>query len=180
MRARFAAWLIALTSLAPAALGAQAAGYRSPSSDAALPAFRAAPEAAAALRTLWAASVAQGQERVACIGGDRSGDGRNLITRVRPLQVKRADSLGAVAAGSIEHCGPPDWFGTVHTHIAFAGDRRPFSNFSASDREVVFQWWRRWQSDGTFCVLYSDTAAHCEMDGVAAPRWRRDQREMVY
>jgi hypothetical protein len=159
---------------------AQAAVHRSSSADDAVPAFRTTPAAAAAFRALWAASVAAGQERVACIGGQRGGDGRSLITHVQPVDVEAADSFGAVAAGSIERCGQPDSFGTVHTHIALTGGQRPFANFSANDREVVFRWWRRWQADGTFCVLYSDHAAHCEMDGVAAPRWRREQMETDY
>jgi hypothetical protein len=31
-----------------------------------------------------------------------------------------------------------------------------------------------------FCVLYRDRAVHCELDGVAPPRWRREQMEMTY
>jgi hypothetical protein len=26
-------------------------------------------------------------------------------------------------------------------------------------------WWRRWNAEGMFCVLYSPTDAYCEIDG---------------
>ncbi len=31
-------------------------------------------------------------------------------------------------------------------------------------------WWRRWQVNGMFCVLYSDTDAFCEMLGRGRPQ----------
>ena len=142
-------------------------------------AFVATPVVVAAFHQLWTSSLAAGAERVACIGGERDADGRSLITRIQPVPVEHADSLGAAASVSIQQCAPPEWFGTVHTHIA-RSETGPFAGFSASDREVIFQWWKRWQTDGTFCVLYGEGAGHCEMDGVAAPRWRRDQMILRY
>jgi hypothetical protein len=171
---RFRQLLIVLVCAAPrSAARAQAP---SPSGFAA---FVATPVVAAAFRQLWLSSLAVREERVACIGGERDADGRSLITRIRPVSVEHADSLGAAAAASVDQCAPPEWFGTVHTHIA-RSQTGPFAGFSASDREVIFQWWKRWQTDATFCVLYSDGVGHCEMDGVAAPRWRRDQMILRY
>jgi len=159
---RFRQLLIILVCAAPrSAARAQAP---SPSGFAA---FVATPVVAAAFRQLWLSSLAVREERVAC------------ITRIRPVSVEHADSLGAAAAASVDQCAPPEWFGTVHTHIA-RSQTGPFAGFSASDREVIFQWWKRWQTDATFCVLYSDGVGHCEMDGVAAPRWRRDQMILRY
>ena len=136
MRALLLFPLVSLCAAAPAA----AQAYRSPLTEDAPRAFQAGPGAGAALRDLWAASTAAREERVACIGGERSTDGASLITRVQPVEVERADSLGAPATSSIARCGPPEWFGTVHTHIARAAGERPFAGFSASDREVMFQW----------------------------------------
>jgi hypothetical protein len=124
------------------------------------------PTAASELRRLWAASAAAKQERVACLGGERA-DGVTHITRVLVLEPGAADSLGISATRSIETCGPPDWFGTVHTHIALRDGEHPYPMFSGADRGVMLMWWRRWQTDGTFCVLYTASDAHCEVDGVA-------------
>jgi hypothetical protein len=83
------------------------------------------------------------------------------ITRVEQLTVDDADSLHAGAVASIRTCAPPEWLGTVHTHIAlFEG--RPYVTFSGADRGVMAAWHRRWQADGVFCVLYDERRAHCE------------------
>jgi endonuclease YncB( thermonuclease family) len=64
-----------------------------------------APDAQAALRALWHASVAARAERVACLASAVDGDTLR-ITRVNPLTVG-ADSLAVSAGSSIELCGPP-------------------------------------------------------------------------
>lgn len=167
--------LIAPRWLAGALLGVLVAGSRPlPAQDAQhgvrAPApvpvqrFELADEAKAVFHTLWESSVVAGAERVACIGGVREG-GVARVTRVLVLDPADADSMGIAAAASIEKCGPPDWFGTAHTHIAHRDGRRPYPTFSGADRGVMRLWLRRWTADGVFCLLYSPTQAHCEAEG---------------
>jgi endonuclease YncB( thermonuclease family) len=122
-----------------------------------------APDAQTALRALWHASVAARAERVACLASVVDGDTLR-ITRVNPLTAG-ADSLAVSAGSSIELCGPPEWQGTVHTHIALAEGQRAPAQFSGADRGVMLMWWRHWRKDGTFCLLYAEDEAHCEIDG---------------
>ena len=116
------------------------------------------------LRTLWVGSIDAREERVACIGGVRLM-GTAYVTRVLPLAPAAADSMHIAAATSIKLCGAPEWFGTVHTHIAKFGGR-PFVTFSPDDRRVMSLWRKRWHAEGVFCVLYSETEAHCEAGDV--------------
>jgi hypothetical protein len=77
------------------------------------------------------------------------------------LDATSADSSNVSAQTSLTECGAPEWFGTVHTHIArFQGI--PFSTFSPADRWVMAAWRKAWREEGVFCVLYSDTMSHCE------------------
>ena len=123
-------------------------------------AFRFGSDARTGLQHLWATSVDAKEERVACIGGYRR-NGVSVITRVRALEPEGADSSNILASASLEKCAPPNWFGTVHTHIAkFQG--LPYVTFSAPDRNVIMLWHERWKADGVFCVLYSENEAHCE------------------
>jgi len=122
--------------------------------------FRFAVPAREVLQLLWQTSVDLGQERVACIGGYQR-NGVTYITRAEPLPASRAGPRSAAAGESLRRCGPPEWFGTVHTHVAtFSG--HPYVTFSANDRQVMFTWRRTWQIEGVFCVLYSGRQAHCE------------------
>jgi hypothetical protein len=111
------------------------------------------------LQALWRTSDEAKQERVACIGGYQRAD-TTYITRVEQVDAD-ADSLQAAAGASLQECRPPEWLGTVHTHVARL-DGRPYVTFSGSDRAVMAAWHRRWQADGVFCVLYDDRRAHCE------------------
>lgn len=120
-------------------------------------------EAAAAMHSLWTASVAARTEQVACLASVVDGDTLR-ITRVEPLAAG-ADSMAVSAAASLETCGPPAWQGTVHTHIALTANQRPYALFSGADRGIMLMWWQRWNSDGTFCLLYAEDQAHCEIDG---------------
>lgn len=130
--------------------------------------IRISPGARAALHALWTASLEARAERVACLGGRvdtgagaGAGAGAVFITAVRPVAASGADSADVSALSSLRECGPPRWFGTVHTHIAkFAG--RPYFIFSAPDRYVMMLWQQRWKQDGVFCILYTDTEANCE------------------
>jgi hypothetical protein len=144
----------AVVALALLALGATARRPR---------AFRFAPDAQTELRRLWVTSSDARAERVACLAGEIREDTVH-VTRILPLP-GRADSLGVSARQSLEECAPPRWQGTVHTHVALRHDRRPYSRFSGADRGVNRLWWRRWQAEGMFCVLYSATDAYCEIDG---------------
>jgi hypothetical protein len=121
--------------------------------------FRFAFVASSALQVLWQSSVAAKQERVACIGGYQSG-GVIYIERVQRV-AEYADSLYASAGASLRQCGPPQWLGTVHTHIA-RQNGIPYVTFSAADRGVMRQWHQLWQVDGVFCVLYDYRHAYCE------------------
>ena len=132
-----------------------------------------APDAQAALRSLWRASMAARAERVACLASVVDGDTLR-ITRANPLTAG-ADSLAVSAGSSIELCGPPEWQGTVHTHIALAEGQRARAQFSGADRGVMLMWWQHWQVDGTFCLLSAENEAHCEIDGaglIIVPRTR--------
>jgi endonuclease YncB( thermonuclease family) len=122
-----------------------------------------APDAQVGLRALWRASVAARAERVACLASVVDGDTLR-ITQVNPLTAG-ADSLAVSAGSSIELCGPPEWQGTVHTHIALAEGQHARAQFSGADRGVMLMWWQRWKMDGTFCLLYAEGEAHCEIDG---------------
>jgi hypothetical protein len=134
-------------------------------SEASQASFRFSTEAGAALAALWAESVAAGQERVACLAADIRGD-TVVVNRVRRVEPDAADSLGISATASIEQCGPPEWDGTVHTHVALYTDDSPSRRFSGQDRVVMRMWYDRWHADAVFCVAYSERSAHCEADGV--------------
>ena len=145
---------LAVAALALLALGATSRRPR---------AFRFEPVAQTTLRQLWVASSGAKAERVACLAGEIRRD-TVLVTRILPLD-SQADSLGVSAGQSLETCGPPRWQGTVHTHVALRDGVRPYSRFSGADRGVNRLWWRRWNAEGMFCVLYSPTDAYCEIDG---------------
>jgi hypothetical protein len=131
-------------------------------------AFRFDTAAAAELHLLWDASLAAKAERVACLASTVDGD-TIRISRVRSLDEGRADSLGISAASSLEACGPPEWRGTVHTHVALRDGRQPYSLFSGADRGVMMMWWQRWQVAGVFCLLYSAEEVICEIEGPSGP-----------
>lgn len=127
-------------------------------------AFRFEAEAQPQLHQLWEGSSLAKAERVACLAAEIEAD-TVRITRVLALEVSRADSLGISAAASLETCGPPEWRGTVHTHVALRDGRSPYSLFSGADRGVMMLWWQRWKVDGVFCLLYSGQEVICEIEG---------------
>ena len=86
--------------------------------------------------------------------------------RILRIEPDGADSMGISATASIERCGPPEWDGTVHTHVALYTDDSPSRRFSGQDRIVMRMWYDRWHSDAVFCLVYSERSAHCEADGV--------------
>ena len=129
------------------------------------PAFRFSAEAGHSLRALWEQSVAAEEERVACLGASIRND-TVFVDRILALEPSEADSMSISAAASIERCGPPEWSGTVHTHVALYTADLPSTKFSAQDRGVMRQWYERWHADGVFCLVYSARSAHCEADGV--------------
>jgi hypothetical protein len=127
-------------------------------------AFRFDAAAQPKLHRLWESSSRAKAERVACLAGSIDGD-TVLITRVEPLEPAFADSLGVSARASLDTCGPPEWSGTVHTHVALRDGRQPYSLFSGADRGIMMLWWRRWKADGIFCLLYSAQEVICEIEG---------------
>lgn len=129
------------------------------------PAFRFSREAGLALRELWRASLAAREERVACLASSIRND-TVFVSQIAPVDPEEADSMGISATASIDKCGPPEWSGTVHTHIALYTDDRPSTRFSAQDRTAMRLWYDRWHADGVFCLIYSEHDAHCEADGV--------------
>jgi hypothetical protein len=129
------------------------------------PAFRFSQEAGHGLRALWEESVAAKQERVACLGASVRND-TVFVARILALVPDGADSMSISSDASIERCGPPEWSGTVHTHVAAYDHDLPSTIFSAQDRGVMRRWYQRWQADGVFCLVYSARDAHCEADGV--------------
>jgi hypothetical protein len=128
-------------------------------------AFRFSREAGVALRALWEASLVVREERVACLASSVRND-TVFVSRVAALEPEEADSMGISATASVDQCGPPEWSGTAHTHIALYTDDRPSTKFSAQDRIAMRLWYDRWHTDGVFCVVYSEQHAHCEADGV--------------
>ena len=122
--------------------------------------FRFGTGARNSLQSIWRASDAVKQERVACIGGYQHG-GITYITRVEVLTASDGDSLNAPARASLQECRPPEWLGTVHTHVA-RFDGIPYVTFSGADRGVMRQWHSMWREAGVFCVVYDDRRAHCE------------------
>jgi hypothetical protein len=144
----------AVVALALLALSATARGPR---------AFRFEPDAQTELRRLWVASNGTKAERVACLAGEIRRD-TVLVTRILPL-TGWADSLGVSARRSLHPSGPPRGPGTVHTQVALYAGAPPYATFSGADRGVNRLWWRRWDAEGMFCVLYSPTDAYCEIDG---------------
>jgi hypothetical protein len=128
-------------------------------------AFRFSYEAGTALGALWKASLAAREERVACLASTIRND-TVFVSRIDPVEPEEADSMGISATASIERCGPPEWSGTVHTHIALYTDDSPSTRFSAQDRTAMRLWYDRWHADGVFCLIYSGRDAHCEADGV--------------
>lgn len=163
-----------MTRLAAALLAAAVAagGFRAaaqtpppPARAPATPPFTFTESAGRAIRALWDESVAAGAERAACLGATVR-DGTVLVSRVLALPPEAADSMGISATASIERCGPPEWSGTVHTHIAIYRDSLPSRRFSGQDRVVQRLWYERWHADGVFCVVYSARDANCEADGV--------------
>src|SRR5918994_4800669 len=129
------------------------------------PTFRFTRDAGIVLRELWHASVAAKEERVACRASAMRGD-TVVVHRIGALGPEEADSMGISAKASVEQCGPPNWSGTVHSHIALYSDDLPSTKFSAQDRIAMRLWYDRWHADGVFCVVYSREDAHCEADGV--------------
>jgi hypothetical protein len=127
-------------------------------------AFRFEGTARSELHRLWDESAESKAERVACLAGSIESD-TVRITGVFALQSGRSDSLGISAGASLETCGPPDWKGTVHTHVALRDGRQPYSLFSGADRGIMMLWWRRWREDGIFCLLYSPQEVICEIEG---------------
>jgi hypothetical protein len=133
--------------------------------DAPEPAFQFSQEASFGLRALWEESVAAKQERVACLGASVRND-TVFVERILALTPHEADSMSVSSDASIGRCGPPDWSGTVHTHVALYTAELPSKRFSAQDRGVMRRWYERWKADGVFCLIYSARQAHCEADGV--------------
>jgi hypothetical protein len=127
--------------------------------------FRFSRDAGLALRALWHASLAAREERVACLATTIRND-TVFVSRIDPVESEEADSMGISATGSIERCGPPEWSGTVHTHIALYTDDRPSTRFSGQDRTAMRLWYDRWHADGVFCLVYSERDARCEADGL--------------
>jgi hypothetical protein len=127
-------------------------------------ALRFEPSARPELHRLWETSIQAKAERVACLAGSIDSD-TVRITSVFLLEPGASDSLGISAGESLETCGPPDWRGTVHTHVALRDGRQPYSLFSGADRGIMMLWWRRWQVDGIFCLLYSAEEVICEIEG---------------
>lgn len=146
-------------------LGGPAAAQTDSVPAAPQPAFHFSSEAGLGLRALWEQSLSAKQERVACLGAWIRND-TVFVDRILALAPEGADSMSSSATASVERCGPPEWQGTVHTHVALYTDSLPSTRFSAQDRGVMHQWYSRWNADGVFCVVYSARDAHCEADGV--------------
>jgi hypothetical protein len=127
-------------------------------------AFRFDPGVGPELHDLWNRSIQAKTEQVACLSATLDSDTVH-ISRILPLAPAPSDSLGVSAGASLSDCGPPQWRGTVHTHVALRDGQRPYSLFSGADRGVMMMWWRRWEVAGIFCLLYTDKDVICEIEG---------------
>jgi len=127
-----------------------------------LPSWIIAPAAKDSLARLWAESIAANREHVGCLGGSLGLD-TVRIEQVILLDDAPGDSLNAPAELSLATCGPPQWIGTVHSHVRSTDDPSPAPRFSGSDRVVMSVWSEKWRSRGAFCVLYSERGARCEV-----------------
>jgi hypothetical protein len=125
-------------------------------------AFRIVGAAKLGLQQLWRESQMAKEERVACLGGHIESD-TVVVDHIRALTPQDADSMGISARRSIDECGPPEFGGTVHTHIALYDAEHPYPTFSGADRGVMDLWLHHWRMDGMFCVLYDKASAHCEL-----------------
>ena len=119
------------------------------------------PQAKLALQQLWAASLTARREQVACLGGSISPDSV-IVNRIKLLN-EPSDSLTASAGLSLATCAPPEWMGTVHSHVRSTDDEAPATRFSPGDRAVMSEWTTRWGSRGAFCLVYSERNMHCEV-----------------
>jgi hypothetical protein len=123
-------------------------------------AFSMSAEAIDSLRALWALSIAERREEVACLAG--TVDSAHVtISRVKILRQAVADTFTINAQESIDTCGAPEWLGTVHTHIARLNGQ-PYITFSGADRGVMMIWRNRWNAPGVFCLLYDAARGWCE------------------
>ncbi len=90
------------------------------------------PQAKLALQELWATSLTMRREQVACLGGTVGPDSV-VVTRIKPVN-EPSDSLNASAQISLATCAPPEWIGTVHSHVRSTDAAAPASRFSPEDR----------------------------------------------
>lgn len=116
--------------------------------------------ARAVLQSLWRESLEAKEERVACLSGHGTRAAFH-INRVERVPHERADSTHVSPGPSLDLCRPPQWVGTVHTHIVAVGGRA-YGRLSPADHAVTRLWRAKWRADGVFCVLYSETRAYCE------------------
>ena len=126
------------------------------------------PQAKLGLQELWATSLTARREQVACLGGVIRPD-TVFVSRLR-LVDEFSDSLTASAQLSLSTCAPPEWIGTVHSHVRATDDASPAPRFSPGDRAVMSEWATRWGGQGAFCLVYSERNMHCE---VYPPRHRQ-------
>jgi len=113
------------------------------------------------LQELWATSLTARREQVACLGG-LIGRDTVLVNRLMPVD-ELSDSLTASAQLSLATCSPPEWMGTVHSHVRATDDTSPATRFSPGDRAVMSEWTTRWGGQGAFCLMYSAQKMHCEV-----------------
>lgn len=147
--ARTRAFVAILSCLAARSLTAQQA------------AWVMAPQAKLGLQELWAMSLTARREQVACLGGLIRPD-TVFLNRLK-LVDEPSDSLTASAQLSLETCSPPEWIGTVHSHVRSTDDASPATRFSPGDRAVMSEWTARSGGQGAFCLVYSERNMHCEV-----------------
>ena len=125
------------------------------------PAWVTGAEAKPVLQRVWAATLETRLEQVGCLGGEIRAD-TVLILRALPV-AEYSDSLTASSQVSLATCAPPEWMGTVHSHVRSTDDDAPATRFSAGDRAVMSAWSQRWRARGAFCLIYSAQRMHCEL-----------------
>ena len=106
---------------------------RGPGARAGPSAFAVDPGGPGRLHALWSASVAA-QRRAGGLPGERRSTATRCASPGSCRSTPAPIPWRSPRAASLETCGPPDWQGTVHTHIAAAAGRRPTAFFSGADR----------------------------------------------
>lgn len=130
---------------------------------------------------LWDEAERQEREKLACLDADVEeipSDTMLIWTINRIKQVKVKSDKGAIShSTSLSECEPPEFVGTVHTHLADSipnpsGSgylQGPFKKFSPGDYAAQDAWANVWEDKAQeagmrwslWCIMFSDEGMNC-------------------